>query len=254
MKGTIVMIHGMYCASWCWEKYIPYFEERGWRCIAPTLRHHEQMPGEPPPPELGTTSLLDYASDLEALTNTLDEPPILMGHSMGGLLAQIVATRTNPRAVVLLTPAPPSGVFVLKPSVVFSFVGALMRWGFWRKPQYPSYGGAVYSTLNLVPEEERRGIFKRFVPESGRAVAEIGLPFLDGKRAAKVDETQINSPMLVIGSELDRIVPASVVRNVARKYRRVAEHRELEGHAHWVLGEPGWEGIAAHVADWLESV
>lgn len=249
---TIVMIHGMNCAAWCWENYIPFFEKRGWRCVAPTLRHHEQEPGNPPPPELGTTSLLDYAADLEAVINELDEPPVIMGHSMGGLLAQIVAARTQPRAVVLLTPAPPSGVFVLKPSVILSFVGALSRWGFWRKPVYPSYGGATYSTLNNLPEPERSKVFKQFVPESGRATAEIGMPFLDRKRAAKVDGKKITCPMLIFGSALDRIVPASIVRSIAMKYRHVSEYRELENHAHWVIGEPGWEDIATQIADWLE--
>jgi pimeloyl-ACP methyl ester carboxylesterase len=75
---------------------------------------------------LGTTSLLDYAADLEKQIRELEEVPILMGHSMGGLLAQIFGSRGLARALVLLTPASPAGILALKPSVIQSFSSILM--------------------------------------------------------------------------------------------------------------------------------
>ena len=110
MSKTIFMIHGMWGGGWSWDKFQGYFEDKGYRCIVPYLRHHDIKPNDPPPPGLGKTSLLDYAEDLELEIKKLDEKPIIMGHSMGGLLAQILASRDLAKAAVLITPASPAGI------------------------------------------------------------------------------------------------------------------------------------------------
>jgi len=251
MSTTLVMIHGMYGGSWCWDGYRDLLERRGYRCLTPTLRHHEVEPDAPPHMDLGTTSLLDYAADLQAEIEGLEESPVLVGHSMGGLLAQILAARGLARAVVLLAPAPPAGVPALTPSVVRSFANTLSTWAFWKNPTRPTFAGTTWSVLNLVPERDRPAIFARFVPESGRAALEIGLPFLDRRRASVVDEAMVTCPLLVVAGGRDRVTPRSVVTRIARKYEQ-AELEVFDDNAHWVLGEPGWEAIAGLVADWLE--
>ena len=121
MAETIVMIHGMYGGSWYWENYKNFLEQRGFRCHTPTLRYHDMDPNDKPDLRLGTTSLLDYARDLEEYIHNLDQKPFLMGHSMGGLLAQILGARGLAKGLVLLTPASPSGINALKYSVIKSF-------------------------------------------------------------------------------------------------------------------------------------
>ena len=254
MSKTIMMIHGMWGGGWYWENFAKYFEERGYRCIRPTLRFHDMNPLEAHDPRLGRTSLLDYASDLEKEILELKETPILMGHSMGGLLAQILGSRGLARALVLLTTASPAGIVALKPSVIRSFWSMLMRWGFWKKPGRQKFEEASYSMLHLVPMEERKKIFERFVYESGRAASEIGFWLLDGRKAAAVDESKLTCPVLVIGAAKDRITPVSVVRQVAEKYGGKATYKEFPGHAHWVVAEPGWEEIARYVDEWLDRV
>ncbi|MEJ2634735.1 MAG: alpha/beta hydrolase, partial [Calditrichia bacterium] len=93
MSKTIFMIHGMWGTPWYWEYYRNYFKEKGYQFLTPTLRYHDMNPGDLPDPRLGTTSLLDYAADLEREIGQLDEKPIIMGHSMGGLLAQMLGSR-----------------------------------------------------------------------------------------------------------------------------------------------------------------
>jgi non-heme chloroperoxidase len=254
MRETIMMIHGMWCGAWVWETYQRFFEARGFRCITPTLRHHEAAPGNDALEKLGNTSLLDYAQDLEEEIYSLDERPIIMGHSMGGLLAQILGSRGLAKALVLLTPASPGGIFALRPSVIRSFLSITTRPGFWKKPMRQTYGEAVYSMLGRMPASERTGIYEKLVPESGRAGFEIGFWPFDHRKSSRVEGNALTCPTLIVSGSEDKITPASVVRSIAAKYHGAATLKEFPGHAHWVMGEPGWERIAGYCWDWLDEV
>jgi pimeloyl-ACP methyl ester carboxylesterase len=252
MSKTIFMIHGMMVGPWCWENYKSYFASKGYNCITPALRFHDLNANEIPDPQLGTTGLLDYAADLEERLKEFEEPAILMGHSMGGLLAQILASRGSTRATILLTPAPPSGINTLNYTVLKSFAGVMMNWGFWRKPFRFSFNKAVYSTMHLMPIEDQKRVYSKLVYESGYAAYQIGFWFLDRTHAARVDYDKVNGPVLVISGKKDRITPASVVKKIAHKYKS-ASYKQFDDHAHWVLIEPGWQDIADYIGGWLES-
>jgi len=252
MNKSIVMIHGMCCGSWVWENYRSYFEQKGYSCYSPTLRYHNMEPSGKPETSLGITSLLDYAQDLEGYVSKFNHKPLIMGHSMGGLLAQILGARELASGLILLTPASPHGINALTFSVLKSFWSILTKWGFWREPFRVSFKTAVYAMMHLLPQESQKAIHEKFVYESGRAAAEIGFWYLDPNGAAKVDDTQVKCPVLVIAGAQDRITPASVVRKVAKKYKTVSTYKEFENHAHWVIGEKGWENIAAYISDWIE--
>lgn len=246
------MIHGMCCGAWAWDNYRVCFEKKGYHCIATTLRYHDIAPDCPPDPRLGTTSLLDYIADLEVEIGQLAEKPILIGHSMGALLAQILVSRGFGKAAVLLTPAPPAGVVSLKPSMVKIFLPHLTRWGFWRKPLRISDKAAVYGVLNRMPPETWHETCSHFVYESGRAAAEIGLGILARRRASEVNELSITCPVLVVGCTHDRMLPPSMVKKVARKYQPLSEYVEYPDHAHWLIAEPGWQDIAADIDRWIQ--
>jgi len=247
------MIHGMSGGAWCWENYKGFFEKKGYHCVTPALRFHDVDPKAPPDPRLGTTSLLDYAQDLENEIKKLDSLPILMGHSMGGLLAQILGSRGLAKALVLLTPAAPYGIMALKPSVIRSFWSGMTTWGFWKKPARQTFEEAEYSMMHLLPVEEHRPIYDKLVHESGRAAFEIGFWLLDRRKASHVDESKVTCPVLVIAGTQDRMAPPSVVRKVARKYGNVSIYEEFPNHAHWIIGEPGWQEVAGCIADWLDK-
>ncbi len=254
MTTTIFMIHGMWCGPWCWDNYRRVLADRGYRCLAPPLRYHDADPGAPPDPRLGTTTLQDYAADLEAEIRRLEAPPIIIGHSLGGLLAQILVARGLAQAAVLLTPAAPAGILALAPSVLKSFLSMLTIWGFWRKPIRPRLEEVVYSAYHLLPPAEQEATYARLVFESGRVASQIGFWFLDPTRGATVDEKKVTCPLLVVAGRLDRLTPAKVVRRVAAKYRPHATYREFADHGHWLLAEPGWRVVADQVADWLDTV
>jgi non-heme chloroperoxidase len=250
MTNTIFMIHGMWGGGWYWDKFQSYFENLGYRCIAPYLRHHNIKPDDPPPPGLARTSLLDYAEDLEDQIKGLDEKPIIMGHSMGGLLAQILASRQLAKAAVLITPASPAGVLSITGSVLKSFSEVLFRWGFWKKPHKISYEKAVYAMMEKLTIEERRYVYDRCVWESGRAATEIGFWFL-GVKGAQVNSSKLTCPLLIISCSEDNITPSKVVRKLAKRYKPSYTYLEIGGHAHYVIREPGWEKIASYVHTWL---
>jgi len=107
--------------------------------------------------------------------------------------------------------------------------------------------------LNLMPSESWKSIYDKFVYESGRAAFEIGFWLFDSKGAARVDESKVTCPVLVIAGEKDRITPVSVTRQVAEKYRGVSTYKEFSDHAHWVIAEPGWQQIAEHIEAWLHQ-
>jgi pimeloyl-ACP methyl ester carboxylesterase len=254
MDKTIVMIHGMWGGDWCWDYYKPYFENMGYQCITPILKYHDMDPNDEPDPRLGTISLLDYADDLEKQIRKLDVPVILMGHSMGGLLTQMLASRDLAQAVVLLAPAAPHGLIGLTPSVLKSFWSTLTTWKFWQRPGRQTFKEASYSTLGALPAEMKKEASKKLVYESGRVVFEIGFWPLDSAKASKVDESKVTCPALIIAGAEDKITPASVVRKIANKYKAIAVYREFEQHGHAVLAEPGWQDIAAYTSAWLDKV
>ena len=156
MSEVIFMIHGMWGGSWHWENYKSFLEREGYRCEATTLRFHDVDPKTAPDPRLGTTSLLDYAEDLQQEIQRLGAKPIIIGHSMGGLLAQILGSRGLAKALVLLTPASPAGIVAFTPSVFKSFSGVLFRWGFWKNPMRLTFDKAVYSMMHLLPPREQK--------------------------------------------------------------------------------------------------
>lgn len=253
MSNTIFMIHGMWGTSEDWENYRRFFEARRYRCVATTLPYHDMDPRSTPDPRLGTASVLDYAAAVEREIRQLGAKPIVMGHSMGGLLAQMMGERGLAERVVALTPASPAGILCITPSVTRSFWSIMTKWAFWRKPTRQTFAEAVYSMMHLMPESERKAAYDKLVYESGRATFEIGYWFLDARRATRVDGSKVACPMLVVGASQDRITPASVVRQVAKKYKAVATYKEFSNHAHSVLNEPRWEEVAEYVAGWLKQ-
>jgi len=252
MAKRAVFIHGMWATPDVWRNWRPFFEARGWQTHAPTLRHHDAPPTAPPA-ALGTTSLLDYAADLEAEVRGLPDKPVVIGHSMGGLLALLLAARGLAQAAVLLTPAPPAEVLAIRPSNLWAFARIQLNWGWWRKPHRATLGEALSHTFNTAGPQEGRERHAGFVHDSGRALFEIALPWLDARKAAAIDPRLVSVPLLFVAADQDRLTPPSVVRRAARRFPMVSDYVEYPGQGHWVLGQPGWDRVADDTAAWLDG-
>jgi non-heme chloroperoxidase len=250
--SPVVMIHGAFCAGWAFESWRAVFASKGFDVHTPDLRHHDGT-GEPPN-ALGWTSMLDYVEDLETFLDRFDELPILIGHSMGGLLAQMLAARRDVRALVLLAPSPPWGVL---PATPFEFVSAnalYLAGDFWNRRLWPTRSIAAANALDHVPDDERQALLDRLVPESGLATFEIMHWALDFKRATQIDPRDVTCPILCIAGANDRINSPGTVRSIANRYRGRARYEELDGHSHWLIGEPGWERVVALALAWLGEI
>jgi non-heme chloroperoxidase len=252
LRVPVVMIHGAFCGGWAFERWRALFARKGYDAHAPNLRHHDGD-GEPAS-ALGQTSMLDYASDLEAYLDRFDEAPILIGHSMGGLLAQLLAARRRVRALVLLAPSAPWGVLPATPFEYASANALYLAGDFWNKRLWPTHWIAAANALDHVPEDERQAILDRFVPESGLATFEILHWAFDFKRATQIDPRTVTCPIFCMTGAQDRINSPGTVKSVALRYRGRARYEALEGHSHWLIGEPGWEKIANRSLDWLDDI
>ncbi len=253
MKETVLMIHGMWGNDRVWSRFKEYFEAAGYSCITPVLRFHNMKADLPPSPALGRTSLLDYAQDLEDVVSILASKPIIMGHSMGGLLAQMLAARGLAKSLVLLAPSPAAGLVRFNSSAGRLLLREITRPGFWNMPVRLTYKEAAFGLFNLCPDELKGQLYKECTFESGRATFETALWYLDSRKASSVDQKRVTCPIMILVGKEDRATPVAVVKRIAQKYQTVTSYRELDHHAHWLLAEPGWEDIASMVKEWLES-
>jgi pimeloyl-ACP methyl ester carboxylesterase len=250
-KPPVVMIHGAFCGPWSLDGLKEKFEAAGYHVTAPYLRFHDQ---KRPPAALGTTGLADYAADLEDEIKALATAPILVGHSMGGLLAQMLATRMEVGALILLAPSAPWGV---PPTTLFEIGAAQamhLQPGYWNQVLEPNRDVALAHSLEQLPKQMRDAVYDRFVPESGRATFEIMNWGLDFNHASEVKADRVQCPMLLLTGSEDRINPPSTVARIAALYGARATNEVLDGMGHWLIGEPGWEKLASRALGWLDSI
>jgi len=249
-KPPVLMIHGGFCGPWAWDEFAARFRAAGYEVTAPALRFHG---GAKPAPALATTSLLDYAADLEKQIAAMRTPPILIGHSLGGLLAQMLAARRKITAAILLAPTAPWGV---PPSTLFEIGTAqslMLRVGIWSTILEPDFNAAAAHSLDRFPEAQRKQLFEKFHPESGRATFEALHWGLDMRRASEVDIRKVTCPLLFLTGAGDRISPPGTVQRTAALYKQ-ASFEVMPGMSHWLIGEPGWEQVCDKSLTWLDSL
>lgn len=249
MQAHVMMVHGMCCTGEVWSGFRAFFEQRGATVHTPTLRP-EQRTRARPPKELHALSFDDYVADLEAQAQRIEAEsghrPFVIGHSMGGLLAQALAERDRVRAAVLISPSAPAGARTLSASVMWGVVGFGAVFGLTPKAILPERAFAERVVLNAMPAAEREAHWAGMVHESGRAFLDLG--------KYPIDESRIRVPMLTVAAGADRLVPAALVRETAKKYARVGgELKEYAHHGHWLYAEPRWEEAARDIYDWLAA-
>ncbi|MEO5818121.1 MAG: alpha/beta hydrolase [Gemmatimonadaceae bacterium] len=238
---NVLCIHGLFAGSWVFERVLPLLAARGHEASAISLRGHPPLP---PMPDIGAQTISDFYRDASEAARTLDRP-IVIGHSMGGLLALLLAANGLARAAVLMSPAPSRGIPALSVAIVTRMARYLPALVFSRA-YLPIDEHFDALTLNMMPPEQRAAQRARFTPDSGRASRDIAL----GVHAVSPEDVRV--PMLVVGAEQDRFIPLGTSRRMAKKYD--AQFHVAKGHGHFLLAEPGWHTEAAVILDWIDAL
>lgn len=242
----LLFVHGMCHAAWCWEEFfLPYFADHGYPSYALSLQGHGKSES---PKRLRSLSLADYVSDISEAVDRIGTPPVLVGHSLGGLVVQkYLETRRAP-AALLLASVPPGGI--LRSTVRFAF----------RRPLAFIRMNLTLSLYPLVetPEHCRNLLFSEDLPEDrireyqSRMQDESYRVFWDSVGLNLPDPGRVKTPVLVLGAENDRVITVEENRETARSYDTEAEI--FPDMAHDMMLESGWQNVAARIREWLESM
>jgi pimeloyl-ACP methyl ester carboxylesterase len=256
-KPAIVLIHGAWVTNRCWDRFKARYESRGYQVLAPPWPFDDRPIEElrtAPDPRLAHSGIPEIVEHYAALVAALPRPPILIGHSFGGLFVQLLVDRGLGACGVAINPAPPRGVLPGPTAFQANLPFVLAPFG-WRRVLAMPYGRFRATFLNTIRDEaEARRIYDaHVVPTAGRM-------FWDGlltRGAAVRWRNPSRPPLLLITGTEDRTVGAGMNRDNFQCYRNApcrTDFREFGGRGHWIIAEPGWEEVADHALAWSESV
>ncbi len=252
---TIVLIHGLWMTPLSWGAWAERFREQGHTVITPTwprMEHTIDELRENPAlvAGLGIEELFEHHAGIVA---SLDEPPIIMGHSVGGLITQRLLDRGYGLAGVAIHPGQTKGVYGLPPSQLRA------AWPVLKNPANVKRGVPLtakqfhYGFANALSQADARQAWETFhVPAPGRPVFQAAFGNFMPHAATQVDYKRPDrAPLLLVAGGLDHIVPKSVVKENYRRYKSgTVEYVEYAGRSHFTVGEPGWEQVADESLSW----
>jgi pimeloyl-ACP methyl ester carboxylesterase len=258
---TIVLIHGLWMTSLSWEHWIQRYSDRGYRVLAPNWPGMDgdidELRRDPSRvASLGVTEVVDH---YDKIIRGLDKPPILMGHSFGGLVTQILLDRGLGAAGVAIDSAPVKGILLLPFSSIRSAWPALSNPFHYNKATALTPEQFHYAFGNLLTEAESNAAYERYaVPGPDHLLFQASLANFNPHAATAVNFHNDNrAPLLLIAGGKDHIAPAAVTLANYRLYRdskAVTEYKEYPDRSHFTVGQKGWEEVADYALDWAERV
>jgi len=253
MKPKIIFIHGMFLTARSWEPWQHHFDILGYETEAPPWPFHDAEPSRlraKIPAALGQLTLADLHSYYRGIVEQEETPPIVIGHSLGGLLAQKLAADGLVSAAI--------GIASVAPNRMLAF-----DWGFLRNsasitnpfagddPYEITPEGFHHNFANTLGVTESNALYTRYAVHESRQVLR-GILGAEGH----IDTTLPHPPLLLIGAEHDAIIPAALVRRNAHAYTDEGSHHEyleMRGRDHLLCNTPGWEEIADTIAAWVDA-
>jgi pimeloyl-ACP methyl ester carboxylesterase len=255
MPRPLVFLHGMFMTPRCWSDWLPRFRAAGFDATAPAWPLHDFPPDElrrrHPEAVLGRLTLDELVTHFEKLLRAMPEKPALVGHSMGGLLVQLLLARGLATAGVAIDSAPPKGVLSLKWSFLKSNWPMISPFAPKHEPHLLTLEQFRYAFAHTLTDAELRTAYAEEVAPESRLVANGPTTPI-----AKIDFAAPRPPLLLVAGGADRIIPASLNRKNFRKYppsAGVTDFHEFPGRAHYTLGQSGWQEVADYVLDWLKT-
>lgn len=255
---TVVLIHGLWVTPRSWEEWKQRFEDRGLLVLTPAypgfdieveaLRDHPEV--------IADLTVPDTVDHLAAIIEDLPKPPIIIGHSFGGTLTQLLLARGYGAAGVVVDSAPTEGVRVTPLSQARSLFPALKNPANSHRAVGFTKDEWHYAFANTLSREESDAAWDRYaIPAPGKWIWAYGLlaNFTPGRQETWVDYAADRAPLLFIAGGADHIMPPAVNKSNAKHWAKspaVTDYHEFPGRSHWTCGEPGWEMVADHALDW----
>jgi pimeloyl-ACP methyl ester carboxylesterase len=255
---TIVLVHGLWMTPRSWEHWVARYESRGYRVLAPAY------PGF----EVEVEALREDVSPIEAVTvpgtvahlqtliEQLERPPILMGHSFGGALVQILLDRGYGAAGVAIDSVPTEGVRIVPKSQIKATFPVLSNPTNRHRAVPFTPEQFHYAFTNTLSEEESLAAYELYhIAAPGSWVwGGVLANFTPGHQDTWVDYANDDrGPLLFIAGGEDQIMPPAVNQANAKRYEKSKAHtdyRELPGRSHFTVGQPGWEAVADDALTW----
>jgi len=255
---TVALVHGLWMTPRSWEGWVQHYQQKGLSVVTPAYPGFEvEVEALRANPEvIADLTVPETVEHLAGVIEGLDRPPIIMGHSFGGLLTQMLLARGLGAAGVVIDSAPTEGVRVTPPSQARSIFPALKNPANRHRAVGFTPEEFHYAFTNTLSAEESRAVWERYaIPAPGRWVWDYGLiaNFKPGHQETWVDFSTDRAPLLFIAGEQDHIMPPSVNRSNAKHWEKspaLTEYHEFEGRDHWTCGAPGWEQVADHALAW----
>jgi pimeloyl-ACP methyl ester carboxylesterase len=254
---TVVLIHGLWMTPRSWENWARRYAARGFRVLAPAwpgMDGEVEALRDDPSPIAGLTidRIIDHYA---AIIRDLPSPPIVIGHSFGGLFTQVLLDRGLGAVGVGVDSAPIKGLVRLPVSTLRASYPVLHNPANRHRAVPITAEEFRYTFGNTMSAEDSDQAWQRYaVPAAGHVLFEGAFADLSVDSAASVDNGNNDRvPLLLIAGGEDHVVPATVVRSNAglyQKSRAVTAYHEFPERSHFTVGEPGWEQVADFALDW----
>ncbi|QIN80275.1 alpha/beta fold hydrolase [Rubrobacter marinus] len=256
---TVVLVHGFWVTPRSWERWVDRYESRGYRVLAPAYPGFEveveALREDPSPVEALTIPAI--VEHFEGIIGELNRPPIIVGHSAGGLLTQILLDHGYGAAGVAIDSVPAEGIRVVPVSQIRSLFPILRNLANRHKAVGFTPEQWHYAFANTLSREESDEVYERYhIPASGRLVWSGPLAnFTPGHQDTYVNfRNEDRAPLLFIAGGEDNIMPPAVNQSNVKHYRRtrsITDYKEFPGRSHYsVIGHDGWEEVADYALEW----
>ncbi|MFN3558690.1 MAG: alpha/beta hydrolase [Brevundimonas sp.] len=253
---TVVLIHGLWVTTDSWADFRKPWEDAGWTVLTPTWAVLEGRSAASlnasPPSGLGGLTVGRIVDGLQAFIEALPTPPLLVGHSFGGLFTQMLLDRGVGRAAIAINPAPIGGI-VPGWWTLTAALPPILRWNGWNRPYAMSRERWADRFANAAPPElQTRSYDSYVIPAPGRVFYQAA--FWLGTRIEPRRRTQ---PLLITSGDRDRLVTPYLSRAAFRQQSRSpapTDFHRFPGRSHLLIAEPGWEEVAQVCIRWAETL
>lgn len=256
----VILIHGMWSTPDILDEIKASFEQRGHSVLVPRLPLHypKNQLCEDKRRRLARLGLEDYVASLkqdisEFLSSHASQPPILIGHSMGGVLAQLLAQDISCSQLVLISSAAPAGINASSWSVLKTFGHNLLKFPIWRSYTNLLLKNIQYGIANTQSADIHRKLTQASTFESGRVTAQLSMWFLFRNPPSKVDYKRVTCPVLIIGGTQDKITPIKIQHKLAKKYGASASIQVVHGACHYTVGGSFFPLVEQAIFSWLDA-